>query len=77
MEDAGFGHFMKGMDPRYHIPGRKALMMDEIPQLLFLSIIFLLEFEDNLFSYLYLQFCFDMIYKHSFNYIHKFYLYKP
>ncbi len=33
VEDAGFHHFMKAVDPRYNIPGRKSLMSSEIPNL--------------------------------------------
>lgn len=33
VEDAGFRHFMKVVDPRYNIPGRKSLISSEIPKL--------------------------------------------
>lgn len=33
VEDAGFRHFMKVVEPRYKIPGRKSLMSTEIPKL--------------------------------------------
>ncbi|XP_048010522.1 uncharacterized protein LOC125244488 [Megalobrama amblycephala] len=33
VEDARFHHFMKVVDPRYNIPGRKSLISSEIPKL--------------------------------------------
>lgn len=33
VEDQGFRHFMKVVDPRYQIPSRKSIMAGEIPKL--------------------------------------------
>ena len=32
VEDQGFRHFMKVVDPRYQIPSRKSMMAGEIPK---------------------------------------------
>ena len=33
VEDQGFRHFMKVVDPQYQIPSRKSMMIGEIPKL--------------------------------------------